>query len=292
MSKESSGAQSRSPTPVQPRIVASSGPRMTLDDLKESARRAYPEYEVTDVRAGDLPNQAVEIRLQRGQHVKQRLFDPFTGEDLGYLLPAGFRFTLWLLDFHDNLLNGETGRRVNAVGGLLVILLGLTGTVIWWPGIKSWRRSLTIVWNTSWKQVNWHLHSALGFWSVAFILMWGVTGLYLSFPQPFSALVDFLQPLDESNPVERLGDKVLYWLAYLHFGRFGGRVPSCRATCNSTLKLVWAVFALVPVVMFVTGAVMWWNRVIRAASPSFVASASARESRPASRKADCPEVAP
>jgi uncharacterized iron-regulated membrane protein len=30
-----------------------------------------------------------------------------------------------------------------------------------------------------------------------------------------------------------------------------------------TTKLIWAVFGLAPAVMFVTGAVMWWNRVVR-----------------------------
>jgi uncharacterized iron-regulated membrane protein len=28
-------------------------------------------------------------------------------------------------------------------------------------------------------------------------------------------------------------------------------------------KFVWAVFGLAPAVMFVTGVMMWWNRVVR-----------------------------
>ena len=79
------------------------------------------------------------------------------------------------------------------------------------------------------------------------------TGIYLAFPAPFSAVVDYLEPVDEENFDPRVGDNVLYWLAYLHFGRFGGW----------STKLVWAVVGLMPPVMFVTGAVMWWNRVIR-----------------------------
>jgi uncharacterized iron-regulated membrane protein len=31
-------------------------------------------------------------------------------------------------------------------------------------------------------------------------------------------------------------------------------------------KAIWAAIGLVPPVMFVTGAVMWWNRVIRPAA--------------------------
>ena len=51
-------------------------------------------------------------------------------------------------------------------------------------------------------------------------------------------------------------DRVLGWLARLHFGRFGG-MP---------MKIAWAVCGLVPVALFVTGVVMWWNRVLRASA--------------------------
>ena len=249
----------------KPTTVAGSGESMALEELRRAARRAYPGYEVVDVRNGKTANHAVEVTLKRGEEAKRRLLHPFTGEDLGDPVPAGFRFTTWLLDFHDNLLGGETGRRVNGIGALLVTLLCMTGVIIWWPGIKNWRRSLTVDLGGNWKRLNWSLHSTLGFWFLAFILMWGITGAYLSFPEVFAAAFDFLEPVDESNPVERVGDTIQYWLAYLHFGRLGGRgIPGCgRGLCDSTTKVIWAVFGLVPPLMFITGALMWWNRVIR-----------------------------
>jgi uncharacterized iron-regulated membrane protein len=142
------------------------------------------------------------------------------------------------------------------------VLLGVTGLIIWWPGVKTWKWSLVTAWRTSGNRVVWHLHSALGFWSLAFLVMWGGTGAYLSYPDPFTALVDYLEPLDEDNPVGRLGDTVLYWFAYLHFGRFRGRLPGCGSTCGSILQFVWALVGLIPPTMFVTGAIMWWNRVV------------------------------
>jgi uncharacterized iron-regulated membrane protein len=251
----------------QPTVVAGSGESIALEDLESAARRAYPGYEVTDVRTGETANHAVEISLKHGKKMKRRLFHPFTGEDLGDPVPAGFRFTAWLLDLHDNLLGGETGRRINGIGALFVTLLSLTGAIIWWPGIKSWRRSLTLDYRANWNRLNWSLHSALGFWFFAFVLLWGITGLYLSFPQVFAAGFDLLEPFDESHPVERVVDRIQYWLAYLHFGRLGGRgIPGCgRGLCDSTTKVIWAVFGLVPPLMFVTGALMWWNRVTRPA---------------------------
>jgi uncharacterized iron-regulated membrane protein len=93
--------------------------------------------------------------------------------------------------------------------------------------------------------------------------MWSLTGIYLSLPEQVSALFDYLQPLDETNPVERVVDRIQYWLAYLHFGRLGGRgIPWCgRGLCESITKAVWAAVGVVPVLMAVTGALIWWNRV-------------------------------
>jgi uncharacterized iron-regulated membrane protein len=56
---------------------------------------------------------------------------------------------------------------------------------------------------------------------------------------------------------ERPGDVALAWLSRLHFGRW--RDPGW----GPWLKATWAVVGVVPAVMFVTGAVMWWNRKVR-----------------------------
>ena len=174
---------------------------------------------------GDTPNHAVEISLGGGGETRRRLFHPFTGEDLGDPLPVGFRATAWTLDLHDNLLGGRTGRRINGIGAFFFIVLALTGVVIWWPGIRSWRRSLIPDLRANWRRLNWSLHSAFGICVMPFVLMWGVSGAYLSFPDVFQVVVDYFEPFDPSDPVDRFGDRVLYWLAYLHFGRLGG--PRC-----------------------------------------------------------------
>jgi uncharacterized iron-regulated membrane protein len=97
------------------------------------------------------------------------------------------------------------------------------------------------------------LHSALGFWTFAFLLVCAISGIYLSIPGKFNAVVDFLEPLDVSSRKLRFGDQALYWLAQLHFGRFAG-IP---------VKIIWTIVGLAPAVLFLTGLLMWWNRVLR-----------------------------
>jgi uncharacterized iron-regulated membrane protein len=236
----------------EPRIAVGPGARMSIDELKQAAKRAYPEYGPTRVYEPKSADQPVEILLERGEKKLQRIMNPYTGADLGDPLQAGFRFIQWLADLHDNFLWGRTGRRLNLIGGVLGTLLCVTGGIIWWPGITNWRSSLTVGWKMNRKGFNWALHSALGLWSVAFILMWGISGIYLSAPESFNAVVDFFQPIHEPSKKLRFGDQVLFWLARLHFGRFAG-LP---------VQIIWTVFGLAPAVLFVTGAVMWWNRVL------------------------------
>ena len=237
----------------EPRVAAGPGARMTEDELKQVAKLAYPDYEVTRVSLRKNPDQAAEIWLQRRDKKLQRLFNPYTGADLGDSIRKGFRFVLWLADLHDNLLYAKTGRLINAAGGIFTVLLGLTGAVIWWPGIDTWRRGLSFRWKTNPKGINWTLHSALGFWTFAFFFMWAISGIYLSIPSTFNAAVDFLEPLNASSRSLRFGDQVLYWLAQAHFGRFAG-VP---------VKIIWTVIGLTPAALFLTGMLMWWKRVLK-----------------------------
>jgi len=189
-------------------VLADSGRRMSVEELTEHAQRAYLTYEVDNVREAETPDGPDYVVLERAHKRIERLFDPYTGADLGNAHSAVERTLTWLADLHDNLLGGRTGRYVNGIGSCLVTLLSLTGAILWWPGIKNWRRSTTVSWKAHFPRLNWDLHSAMG--------------LFLS------------------------------WIAQLHFGRF-----------NALTESLWTLFGLVPGISALTGALMWWNRVLR-----------------------------
>jgi uncharacterized iron-regulated membrane protein len=241
-----------------PVTVAVANERLSDDQLKAAAVRVFPNHTVTNVWPAKRPEQPVEVWLNRdatGRAI-HRLFDPYTGKDLGPPDPAGVRFIVWLASLHDDLLNGDKGRAVNGYGAIVLTLLCLTGLVIWWPGVSNWRRSLTVDLKSNWKLFNWNLHSAVGFWSFLLVLMWALSGVYLAFPNPFQDVVEYLQPAGNFKDSDvRFGDEFLRWLSRLHFGRFGGW----------PIKALWTVLGLIPLVLFITGAVMWWNRVLRPA---------------------------
>jgi uncharacterized iron-regulated membrane protein len=254
----------RAATP-EPVISKSSGPRLTDNQLSEAAMRLYPGYRILKLSRAQNLDEAVDVWLRRDNEIKKRLFDPRSGSEVGESIPPGIRLVSKLLDLHDNLLAGATGRKVNGVGALVVLALAATGLVIWWPGIKTWRRSLSLHRGLGWKRLTWDLHSVVGFWSFGFILVFAISGVYLAYPELFQDLADRFEPLTAANAGLRLGDRVFYWVASLHFGRINGIGIPCRGPglCDQTIKAVWAVFGLAPAAMFVTGAIMWWNRVVR-----------------------------
>jgi uncharacterized iron-regulated membrane protein len=226
---------------------------LTAAQLQVMAERAYPGYAVTRVGERISPRYpTIEIWVERAGTTRERLFDPYTGADLGDAVTRGELAVLWIARLHDELLFDRTGKYVNGLGSALFTVLVCTGAIVWWPGISRWRRSLAVGVRSGWKRVNWDLHSALGAWLFLFMLVWGVSGIYLGIPEPFSNVVDAVSD-PQLEYGERVGDVVLLWLTWLHFGRWN----------NEALKALWAIVGFVPALMFVTGAVMWWQRVVR-----------------------------
>ena len=240
----------------RPLVISASGERLNLEALKRTAERAYPDRTVGKIWEGKRQDHAVEISLARGENIIVHRFNPYTGADMGNAVPAALRLLKWLLDFHATLLFGEKGRVLNAGAGLLTMMLCLTGLVVWWPGNRKWRRSLTLQRTVNWKRFTWSVHSAVGFWMFSFLIMWAATGVYLGYQQPFMNLVDYFEPFDGKSLEMRTGDQALMWFGRAHFGRYYG-VP---------MKVVWTVCGLAPAALLASGILMWWNRVIRGAA--------------------------
>jgi uncharacterized iron-regulated membrane protein len=250
----------------EPIVSKSSAPRLSDKELVDAATRVNPGYHVARIARPRNLDQAVGIWLRRDDDAtRERLFDPRTGEDVGPWSPLGLLIIDKLAALHDDLFAGSVGRRVNGIGAVAVILLALSGLTIWWPGAERWRRGLTLRRGVGWKRFVWDLHGVVGFWSFAFILVFGCSGIYLCVPEWIQACADWLEPLTEANAGHRFVDDALYWLAYLHFGRINGIGIPCAGpgVCDQTTKAVWALFGLAPAATFVTGTIMWWNRVLR-----------------------------
>jgi uncharacterized iron-regulated membrane protein len=229
-----------------PRFVPSAeGERVTGDALAAALETAYADYAVVRFSEGRFPRQPVDVLLARDGVEHGRLFDPFALEDMGESYPRSVRAIEWLVSLHDDLLAGEVGRTINGIGGAIMLVIALTGMVLWWPGQRAWFRSLYVPLRSA--RPLWHLHSAVGFWVCVLLLNWSITSLYLAFPGPFEDLRDWL----DSDPTDyvRPGDTLVPFVLEAHFGRFGGWWG----------RIGWAVLGLAPAFLFVTGFLIWWR---------------------------------
>lgn len=237
-------------------VVVEVGPKRLSDEaLLASAARAFPGETPIEVWPARQPDHAVEIDLEADGALRGYLFDPYTGRPLRAAMPWDFWLVSKLLELHTDLLGGPAGRLVNGALGLGLLFLALTGVILWRPQKRA-RTSLST--GRRPRRLR-RLHMTTGIWAALFAAMWGLSAYTLAYPDMTMAVVDWFEPFDEANPVERVGDKVSYWLAYLHFGRFGGRFEWCErgGSCDEALKVAWMLIALAPVFLAGSGFVLW-----------------------------------
>ena len=211
----------------------------------------------------------VDIWMERGKAEKKHLFDPYTGTDLGETIPPGVRTIDWLVSLHDDLLGGFTGRTVNGVGAVFLTVLCVTGAIIWWPGTKTWRRSLNVQWNAGWKAHELGSAQRDRVLDVCARLDVGRERHLPRLPAAVRSAGRLPRAARRRRAWPRAGDVALEWLAKLHFGRFAG----------VKTKALWAFMGLIPPALFVTGALMWWNRVLRPVASRRTSSAEASRGR-------------
>jgi uncharacterized iron-regulated membrane protein len=307
----------------------SAAPTAHAATILDSLTRAFPNDRISGTDAPTTTRPTYLAYVMRGERFLTLLLDPVTGRVLGELPERSLVRTVQ--DLHFDLLAGRTGRIVNGVGALCLLLMALTGMVIWWPGIASWKRAFMVDVRRNWRRVNFDLHRAVGIWTGALILMWAVTGIYFVWPQEFRSAVNAISTITVTQPpsstpsdtpkanwralidkasmrapgqhVARVvvpssdtaaflvmlsdvlptpagsprltsiyldqysgevlqearvggrtfGDLVMAWVAPLHVGNFGG----------NGVRVAWLVLGLSPPLLFVTGFIMWWTRVVR-----------------------------
>jgi uncharacterized iron-regulated membrane protein len=181
---------------AEPEIYrASAGQQqVSLQQAIQRIEADRPGWRVTGMKDFDQHTIAVTALMGRkgappNANYRAVLFDPNTGR----VVRDRMRFdgTLgWLSNLHFYLLSGKTGLLISGWMAVGLLVLSLTGIVLWWPGVK---RSIGAMMlrihhsphrnGTNWKRFNWDAHSVIGFWSCAALIVVTFTGLYFCFPK-------------------------------------------------------------------------------------------------------------
>ena len=196
-----SGTRQGQPLRVAPATVQAVSAMLAAD--KSLGR---PSMLMTPEHAGDVfvawyrPGKSASI-WQQGI-TRQVMVDPATLTVLGernwgeaglsrpLLLPT-------LFHLHHYLLVGEGGKVVLAVEGLALLLLAVTGIVVWWPKLSRsalWH-ALTFRLGIAWPKFSFQLHRSAGFYCAPVFLLLAVSGIYFNMPGWVTPAVDALATL-------------------------------------------------------------------------------------------------
>ena len=310
-------------------------PYAKLETVADHVRAAYPDAKLISILAPTENQPTYIATIQAGGRDRSQVriaLHPNTGSILGAYPPNDGWLSV-VERLHVNLLLGRRGRQMNAIGGALLMLLNVTGLVIWWPGIRSWTRALKVDFERTWRRVNFDLHRAVGFWTLAIVSLWATSGFYFAFSSQVFRFINRISPIVAAKPPvvtvpseiqsqdmdldrviararsvdpgtslkgiaypysrrspllvfmnrrpadgydfadtlffnpyngdylavwhygvnQSLGDWLIWLEVPLHFGRQFGMA----------VKILWALLGLAIPLLTVTGALMYWNRVLR-----------------------------
>lgn len=180
-------------------VADPSGPPAPLPVILRDAAAAYPDHRLVSVYPPTPERETWVAYLLKDRKYMAAFLHPVTAKPIGEVRAAE-SWLHWLQDLHVNLLSGVPGRIVNGVGALFLLTLCVTGAVIWWPGRKNWRRGTRVDFRRSGKRINWDLHSATGFWTLALLGIWAVSGVYFAFPKQFRAAVNTVSAVSYLGP--------------------------------------------------------------------------------------------
>jgi len=99
----------------------------------------------------------------------------------------------WVHALHENLLLPTMpGRSIVGWFGAGLLLLGLSGLVLWWPPAltrQRWRRAVTVTAKAKGARFQRELHGAVGFWFSIMLVVMSLSGVSLGFPQTIRSML-------------------------------------------------------------------------------------------------------
>ena len=110
--------------------------------VMERVSRAYPDHRLSGVEAPTSRRPTYLAYVTRGREFVTVLIDPVSVEILGELPNDPLVESIQRLHF--DLMAGRTGRTLNGIGAVCILVMCATGCVIWWPGRKHWLRGFLV----------------------------------------------------------------------------------------------------------------------------------------------------
>jgi uncharacterized iron-regulated membrane protein len=178
------------------------GLRLPLVFLANAARGAVqaPDDAPVQLLLPAEPGEAAMVRLEgKSRAVPASLekpvnllvyVDPPSGQVLDVRADGRLPVFQWLHQFHGSLkLGRDVGRPIVGWVGVGMVLLGLSGLVLWWPKRGQWKYAFLVRRTATGLRFHRELHAAAGIWMFVAFMAVSFSGVAISFPQVMRAVV-------------------------------------------------------------------------------------------------------
>jgi uncharacterized iron-regulated membrane protein len=181
------------------RVVEEYAPGSRVD------RIAFPSGTLSnDSPSNDSPD-VWRFQMSRDGSVQHLAYDACTQRVLG---AANVAWVDWLVDLHHNLLMGRAGRRLTGTIGVALLLMSLSGFLIWLVSNPRWRTAFRINTKVSLHRFAFDAHRSLGLVAMAVILTQSATGIWLAYPDALRGALGSIVAVDSKVKAAKKKDKV------------------------------------------------------------------------------------
>lgn len=124
-----------------------------------------------------------------GQGRAPTLFiDPVSARVIGKRQTAMSPIVQFAHDLHGNLFLGRDGRGLVGWLGVGMVILGLTGLVLWWPKPHLWKYAFVVRRTAKGLRFHRELHAMVGIWGFIVFIVVSFTGVGIAFPETIRAM--------------------------------------------------------------------------------------------------------
>ncbi len=199
------------------------GPALNWDQVKQSVEQQAPGWKLSRFYFPDNPGYSTYVRLRStsGHGTRQVYVNQYTGKILGST-EDGPNLLIRIHDLHVNLLTGKIagrpGSRLVMAGTWALLILSVTGLVLWFP-----RKVLLFRWSSPSSRLNRDLHMSLGFWSSAAMFAFAITGVGLHYQT--GKLLDLLNRPETAVSLSGYGTSIEAMLQTAREALPGAQIP-------------------------------------------------------------------
>jgi uncharacterized iron-regulated membrane protein len=176
-----------------PPIATSVGKPLSLQRLIEVARGAAPgAHGAVTVILPQMAGEAALVRLGQLSRMGsmpgmpstgvQFYLDPVSGAVLGERHNATPPAFIVMHQLHSNFLMGKAGHSLVGWLGVAMLLLGISGLVLWWPKRGQWKYAFLVRRTAKGLRFHRELHAAAGIWTFLIFMIVSFSGVALAFP--------------------------------------------------------------------------------------------------------------